>query len=128
MKLLGKGDALLKSPVMSEEYVRFQSPVVDLSTGKTRDILQNICDLFPYERPNNGLNIKPLPTPYERIKSYIIETGDTAVTRVKQEMKLDVNVVRNIMDQLVDEGLLIKIGKGRFKLLDEVDEKSTKIH
>lgn len=128
VKLLGKGDALLKSPVMSEEYVRFQSPVVDLSKGKTKDILQIICDLFPYERPNNGLNIKPLPTPYERIKSYIIETGDTAVTRVKQEMKLDVNVVRNIMDQLVDEGLLIKTGKGRFKLLDEVDEKSTKIH
>lgn len=43
-------------------------------------------------------------------------------------MKLDVNVVRNIMDQLVDEGLLIKTGKGRFKLLDEVDEKNTKIH
>jgi S-DNA-T family DNA segregation ATPase FtsK/SpoIIIE len=43
-------------------------------------------------------------------------------------MKLDVNVVRNIMDQLVDEGLLIKTGKGRFKLLDEPDEKNTKIH
>lgn len=62
----------------------------------------------PLWASNNGLNIKPLPTPYERIKTYIIETGDTAVTRVKQEMKLDVNVVRNIMDQLVDEGLLIK--------------------
>lgn len=68
---------------MSEEYVRFQSSVVDLSKGKTKDILQNICDLFPYERPNNSLNIKPLLTPYERIKTYIIETGDTAVTRVK---------------------------------------------
>ena len=128
VKLLGKGDALLKSPVMSEEYVRFQSPVVDLSKGKTKDILQSICDLFPYERPKNGLTIKPLPTPYERIKTYIIETGDTAVTRVKQEMKLDVNVVRNIMDQLVDEGLLVKTGKGRFKLLELTEEKNTKIH
>ncbi|WCA21869.1 DNA translocase FtsK, partial (plasmid) [Bacillus paranthracis] len=128
VKLLGKGDALLKSPVMSEEYVRFQSPVVDLSKGKTKDILQSICDLFPYERPKNGLTIKPLPTPYERIKTYIIETGDTAVTRVKQEMKLDVNVVRNIMDQLVDEGLLVKTGKGRFKLLELNEEKNTKIH
>ncbi|MGH0411654.1 hypothetical protein [Bacillus paranthracis] len=50
------------------------------------------------------------------------------MTRVKQEMKLDVNVVRNIMDQLVDEGLLVKTGKGRFKLLELTEEKNTKIH
>ncbi len=32
------------------------------------------------------------------------------------------------MDQLVDEGLLAKTGKGRFKLLDLTEEENTKIH
>ncbi|MGG1343647.1 hypothetical protein ABE244_24355 [Bacillus toyonensis] len=55
-------------------------------------------------------------------------TGHMAVTRINREMKLDINVVRNIMDQLVDEGLLVKTGKGRFKLLELTEEKNTKIH
>lgn len=63
-----------------------------------------------------------------KVKANIMATGHMAVTRINREMKLDINVVRNIMDQLVDEGLLVKTGKGRFKLLELTEEKNTKIH
>lgn len=118
--LLGKGDGVAMLEGNSKEFIRFQSPVIDLDDNTTVDIIDKIADTY------EGIQHEPIKIieteePIDKLKRIIASTGETRISELQKEMKIRINLVSELMKQLVTEEWVIKEGKG-YKIIVSENE------
>lgn len=114
-RLLGLGDGVVKLAGAEKEFIRFQGAVIHEDKMKTKSFIKALNEKMTYDKPIEALDIKPIPTPLEILREHILTTDETGITALKASLKIDTNVLRELMDQLVEEGILEKSPKGRYK-------------
>lgn len=132
--LLGFGDGVA-SINGSDQYIRFQGPLVAESEETTDEVIHRICDEW------NGVQVeKYLPeiqedeeepqielTPVEKAKLFICQTKDTRLRSVQKHLEIRMEAVKEIYGELVQEGWLQSPEKARdgYKLIlpeEEIEE------
>ncbi|WP_299831853.1 FtsK/SpoIIIE domain-containing protein [uncultured Metabacillus sp.] len=107
--LLGFGDGVVKYVAQTEEFIRFQAPVITLDENEEEKTFNNLKKLY------KGEQIEELDLPeiekesdLDRLKRIIAESGETRVGELRKEMGIKMNIVSDLMQQLVLEGWLEK--------------------
>lgn len=113
--LLGFGDGVVKYVGQVEEFIRFQAPVIHLNDTIEEETYENIKDFYDGE-PVEGIDLhvesKEEEEPIEKLKRIILETGETRVKELQQEMGIRINDVSAMLKQLVEEDFLEKDSRG----------------
>lgn len=120
--LLGFGDGVVKYVGQIEEFIRFQAPVIHLNEDIEGKTYEDIRDFFKGEVVE-GLEItsEPKEEPIEKLKRIILETGETRVKELREEMGIRINDVSDLLKQLADEGFLVKDNRG-YKIVNDSEE------
>lgn len=120
-KLLGNGDGVISYVGQTEEFIRFLGPVITLDAQEEEETFESIKKYYAGEEIKN-LKIS-LPQvqeeePIEKLKRLILSTGETRVTHLQKLVGIRTSVVTELMQQLVDEGVLMREGKG-YKIMEQ---------
>lgn len=114
--LLGFGDGVVKYVGQVDEFIRFQAPVIHLNEVIEEETYENIRDFYDGETIEGiDLHIEPKEAPEEpidKLKRIIMETGETRVKQLREEMGIRINDVSDMLQRLVDEGFLEKDNRG----------------
>ena len=119
--LLGKGDGVCMIEGNAKEFVRFQSPVISLDMDEEQEAYEKARGLYEGVESEFSLDVAEPEEPIDKLKRIIADTGHTKVTELQKHMQMRINVVSELMKELVEEGWLIKEGKG-YKLVVSEDE------
>lgn len=118
-ELIGFGDGVVKYIAQTEEFIRFQAPVISLNEEDEELFFDGLKKYFKGENII-GENIIEEPT-INKLKRIIAKTGETRVKELQQQMGIRINDVSNLIKQLVNEKWLKKDGKG-YKIIASEEE------
>lgn len=108
--LLGYGDGVVKYLGQSEDFIRFQSPILTKDKAEEDEIFNNIknyySDSVDYHRIEKDNRLSEL----DKLKDIIIESGETRTVELQRIMKIRINDIVELRKELVKEGFLIKRG------------------
>lgn len=112
--LLGKGDGLAKIDGNKKEFERFQSPMLTLDKMEEGDIYEKLVNLFKdievtEEELPEVIEEEPL---IDKLKRIIATTGETRTDHLRSELGVRINVVSDLIKELVEEGWLVRKGRG----------------
>lgn len=133
-KLLGRGDGVAEIEGM-EEQLRFQGCLIADGDEETDGVINKIADVWngkavavKHELPEAEVEVEDEQEveidDLERLKRIIAETGETRIRELQKELKIRINTVKELMDQLVGEGWLQAPDKPRdgYKVLLSEDQ------
>lgn len=113
--LLGFGDGVIKYIGQTEEFIRFQAPVITLDEEREEEAYEDIKKFY------RGASIEKMeltPTPEEpkeepmdKLKRIIATTGETRLRELQELMNIRINDVSDLLKVLVEEGWLGKEGR-----------------
>ncbi|MBD1379182.1 FtsK/SpoIIIE domain-containing protein [Metabacillus arenae] len=107
--LLGFGDGVIKFVGQVEEFIRFQAPVISLDEDVEEKTFEKIKNLAKNEFVENiQLEDIKYESDLDKLKRLIANSGETRVSRLREEMGIKMNVVSQLMQQLVEEKWLEK--------------------
>jgi S-DNA-T family DNA segregation ATPase FtsK/SpoIIIE len=117
--LLGFGDGVVKYIAQTEEFIRFQAPVITLDENEEMNFYDNLKkylkgEMVPYE------TVVEEP-PINKLKRIIAVSRETRIKELQQQMGIRINDVSELMKQLVEEGWLEKEGRG-YKIIASEEE------
>lgn len=102
--LLGFGDGVVKYVAQTEEFIRFQAPVITLDEKEEEKTFEDIKKVY------KGENIKRVELAeiaeeddLTKLKRIIAETGESRFAELRKELGKGSNRVKELMDQLVSE-------------------------
>lgn len=120
-QLLGFGDGVVKYIGQTEEFIRFQAPVITLDENEEMKFYENLKKYLKGEFvPHETVIEEP---PICRLKRIIADTKETRVKELQQYMRIRTAEVSDLMKQLVEEGWLEKEGRG-YKIIANEEELS----
>ncbi|WP_080845586.1 FtsK/SpoIIIE domain-containing protein [Cytobacillus gottheilii] len=117
--LLGKGDGVAKLEGQIKEFERFQSPVITLDENEEELIYGNLLEHFKDAKKQVPVDIVEEEKPIEKLKKIIANTGETKLGVLREQMKIRMNDVTDLIKELVEEGWLEKQGKGYVVVAEE---------
>lgn len=117
--LLGKGDGVAKLEGQIKEFERFQSPVITLDENEEELIYENLLEHFKNAKKQIPVNIVEEEKPIDKLKKIIANTGETKLGVLREQMKIRMNDVTDLIKELVEEGWLEKQGKGYVVIAEE---------
>ncbi|AKO91933.1 hypothetical protein BEH_07360 [Priestia filamentosa] len=121
--LLGKGDGVLSYDGQMEDYIRLQSPVITLNEDEEEMVYEKIQSL--YRGKYEELELSEPESLLDKMKRIIANTNETRVGELRKQMKIRINDVQDLMQQLVDEKWLTKEdGKRGYQLIATEEELS----
>jgi DNA segregation ATPase FtsK/SpoIIIE, S-DNA-T family len=104
-QLLGFGDGVVKYIAQTEEFIRFQAPVITLDENEEMNFYSN---LKKYLKGEFVISETVIEEPIDKLKRIIATSGETRIKELQKEMGIRINDVSELMKQLVDEGWLRK--------------------
>lgn len=121
--LLGFGDGVVKYVGQTEEFIRFQAPVISLDEKEEERAYNDIMALYESDvvDPLLQLNAEAIEPPIEKLRRIIEETGETRVKELQKEMGIRINDVSDMLKQLADEGFLVKENRS-YVLTSNIEE------
>ncbi|MGG3890344.1 FtsK/SpoIIIE domain-containing protein [Metabacillus fastidiosus] len=107
--LLGFGDGVVKYVAQVEEFIRFQAPVITLDENEEEKTFVRIKKLYKGEQIERLelANVKQ-ESDLDKLKKIIANTNETRFSRLREELGKGSNIVKSLMNQLVEEGWLSK--------------------
>lgn len=127
-KLLGYGDGVVKYFGQTEEFIRFQAPIISLDNEEVEETIEKIKDYYngdtsePFELVT--ISQEPVEEPLDKLRRIISETSETRSDPLREAMGMRMTEVLDLRNQLVEEGFLRKEGKKYFIMDDEEKEES----
>lgn len=118
-QLLGFGDGVVKYIAQTEEFIRFQAPVITLNENEEVKFYENLKKYLKGESVSYENVIEELPIC--RLKRIIADTKETRSKELQQMMGIRMAEVSELIKQLVKEGWLEKESKG-YKIIASEDE------
>lgn len=117
-KLLGYGDGVVRYMGQTEDFIRFQSPVISLSSDEEAETIERIKAYYNGESVE-GLNLlsitkEPPEEPIDKLRRIILETGETRSDPLQNQMGIRMTEVLDLRKKLVEEGTLRKEGNKFF--------------
>lgn len=107
--LMGFGDGVVSFVGQSEEFIRFQAPVITLNEDEEEKTYNAIKKYYKGEKVE-GLEMQavaPVPEePIDKLKKIILDTGETRIKQLQEMMNIRITIVQDLMKQLVEEGFL----------------------
>jgi S-DNA-T family DNA segregation ATPase FtsK/SpoIIIE len=129
-KLIGFGDGVVSYVGQTENFIRFQAPVITLDEKEEELTFDNIRKFYKGEVVE-GLELGEVEKeevieeePLDRLKRVIATSGDCRIKELQKEMKIRINAVQDLMHQLVEEGWLEKNERGQYVLITDEEELS----
>jgi S-DNA-T family DNA segregation ATPase FtsK/SpoIIIE len=129
-KLIGFGDGTVSYVGQTENFIRFQAPVITLDEKEEELTFDNIRKFYKGEVVE-GLELGEVEKeevieeePIDRLKRVIATSGDCRIKELQKEMKIRINAVQDLMHQLVEEGWLEKNERGQYVLVASEEELS----
>jgi len=123
--LLGMGDGVVKYMGQTEDFIRFQAPVITLDSEEEERTFDNIKKLYKGEQIDElDLAEVEVESDLDKLKRIISSTGECRIGELRKEMGIRINTVQDLMQQLVEEGWLEKPeskNKG-YQLIADEDE------
>lgn len=106
-QLLGQGDGVLRLEGQIKEFERFQSPVVTLDQEEETEIYHKMKQIYKDEKVD-GIEIVEIKEelPIEKLKRIIANSGETRISKLREEMGIRMNDVKDLMQELIGEGWL----------------------
>jgi DNA segregation ATPase FtsK/SpoIIIE, S-DNA-T family len=118
-QLLGFGDGVVKYIGQTEEFIRFQAPVITLDEDEEMKFYESLKKYLKGEFiPHEAVIEEP---PLDKLKRIIANTHETRVKELQQYMGIRTAEVTDLMKQLVEEGWLEKEGRG-YKIIASEEE------
>jgi DNA segregation ATPase FtsK/SpoIIIE, S-DNA-T family len=118
-QLLGFGDGVVKYIGQTEEFIRFQAPVITLDENEEMKFYESLKKYLKGEFvPHETIIEEP---PLDKLKRIIANTQETRVKELQQQMGIRTAEVSDLMKQLVEEGWLEKEGRG-YKIIASEEE------
>lgn len=121
-KLLGYGDGVVQFAGQTEDFIRFQSPVISLVREEEEETLKKIKDYYNGDMVEElnlgGISKEPPEEPLDKMRRIITETGETRSDPLQKEMGMRMTEVLDLRNKLVEEGLLRKEGN-KFYIVEE---------
>jgi S-DNA-T family DNA segregation ATPase FtsK/SpoIIIE len=105
--LLGQGDGVMRLDGQTKEFIRFQSPIITLDDEEEEKLYERIKKAYKGESVE-GIDIVEEDEPIDKLKRVIAISGETRISQLQKEMGVRINTVQELMQQLVEEGWLIK--------------------
>ena len=113
-ELLGNGDGIMSFEGQAEEHIRFQGCLIiddpnndDLESELIRKIAEDMEDDKQLIILPEVLNEED-ETEIDKLRRIILETGECRISILRDEMKININRLSELMKILVDEGFLEK--------------------
>lgn len=109
--LLGQGDGVMKIDGSHKEFQRFQSPIITLDEVEESEIYENLSQLYKqYSKPNhdNATESESSNELLNELKHVIATTKETKTTVLREKLGVRNEILTELMNQLVNEGWLIK--------------------
>jgi S-DNA-T family DNA segregation ATPase FtsK/SpoIIIE len=129
-KLIGFGDGVVSYVGQTENFIRFQAPVITLDEKEEELTFDNIRKFYKGEVVE-GLELGEVEKeevieeePIDRLKRVIATQNETRIKELQKEMKIRINAVQDLMHQLVEEGWLEKNERGQYVLIADEEELS----
>lgn len=115
-QLLGKGDGVMAIEGHHKEFQRFQSAIISPDELLEEEIFSNMKDYLSGTKVEPLMGIvaeehevmEPEEDLLEKLKSIIVDTGETKTEELRKELGVKNTTLIDLMNQLVDEGFLIK--------------------
>jgi DNA segregation ATPase FtsK/SpoIIIE, S-DNA-T family len=118
-QLLGFGDGVVKYIGQTEEFIRFQAPVITLDENEETEFYESLKKYLKGEFiPHETVIEEP---PLDKLKRIIANTHETRVKELQQYMGIRTAEVTELMKQLAEEGWLEKEGRG-YKIIASEEE------
>lgn len=124
-QLLGNGHGAMKLEGQIKEFEQFQGAVISIHADEEIETYQNIKRSFKGEKVEGIKVEKPEPKeePIIKLKKIIAETGEVRIGKLRELMGIRNNVVKDLMQQLKEEGWLIQEEEGsKYELNEECEE------
>lgn len=110
--LLGSGDGVMSFNGEQEEFIRFQGCLIvedPNNQGLESELINNIAKQMRTSKVKSVLpEVTSEPTQEEvelnKLKQTVATTGEVRITQLQKLMKINMNRLKSLMDQLVDEG------------------------
>lgn len=112
--LLGKGDGVARLEGQHKEYERFQTPIITLDEDEEESIYEKLKDLFEGIDGNHSKTEEKTEeeeSNLDKLKRIIANTQETRISELQKQMKIRINLVSELVQELVDEGWLDKQGR-----------------
>lgn len=109
--LLGKGDGVVVYDGQTEEFMRFQAPLV-ADPEDEEDVYERLKEATSGNVQRIELEEIIEESPKEKLMRIILETGETRVDPLRVKMGIRINVVSEMLKELCEEGFLEKKGRG----------------
>ena len=97
-----------------KEFIRFQAPVITLDQQEEEELfaklIQDYGNVSKQEFEVEEVN------PVDMLKRIIATTGETRVSVLREQLGIRMSVVNELVRDLVEDGWLVKDGKG-YKLI-----------
>lgn len=117
--LLGFGDGVVKYIAQTEEFIRFQAPIITLDEEEEMKFFEHLKKHLKGEFVSHEDIIEE--PPINKLKRIIALTKETRIKELQQKMGIRINDVSDLMKQLVHEGWLEKETKG-YKIIASEEE------
>ena len=120
--LMGFGDGIVKYVGQTEEFIRFQAPVITLDEELEEEVYETIKDALGRTKTDMGSGRKKEKVeeePIDKLKRIISDTGELRVGHLQKAMGIRINVVTDLMKQLVEESFLMKEGRSYVRSEEE---------
>jgi DNA segregation ATPase FtsK/SpoIIIE, S-DNA-T family len=119
-ELLGKGDGVAQIEGQHKEYERFQSPTLTVKEADEEEIYDQLKLLFTNVSINdNEIKVIEEEEPIDKLKRFIANTGETRLTKWREELGIKMDAVYECVKQLLEEGWIEKQGSKYLIIADE---------
>ncbi|MGG4438349.1 FtsK/SpoIIIE domain-containing protein [Priestia megaterium] len=128
--LLGFGDGVIQFVGQTQDFIRFQGPVITLDRDEDEELTDKLMQAFKGEKVV-GLEMEVPEIEVieevveeelliDKVKRYIAQTGETRIEPIRNEVGGRINLISEIIKQLTEEeGWLKKEGRKRIVVAPE---------
>lgn len=109
--LLGNGDGTMSFEGQMDEHIRFQGCLIiddPHNDDLEAELIKRIAKGMSGEKTDSLPEVieEPVLSEKDRVKQIIARTGETRITHIRDIMRVNINRLKNVMQELIEEGFL----------------------
>lgn len=120
LKLLGRGDGVMRIEGYPKEFQRFQSAMISLDETEEESVYKRLAEYYgsSFDSPSEPVTVEEIEVMEEvahdtdddisRLKKVIAASKETRVEPLRKELGVKTTKMKDLMSSLVEEGWLIK--------------------
>lgn len=107
--LLGEGDGAAMIEGQVEEFRRFQSAIISPDENEGLDVIEKCKEIHAHINVEGiEINEETVEEPIDKLKKIIATTEETRVSELRKLMGVKMDTIRELIEELVEEGWLLK--------------------